>query len=275
MKKYEQYVVTKILHSLPIFELKFVCQQFVKRPNGGRALTDLYFPQLKTHIEIDEGFHQNQINADRMRERDIIDITGHQLERIDASKSLEDINTQIELLVELLISKYETSKIRNEFEEWSFDLKNQTEKFIKKGHISVGSDSIFKTIVDACNCFGHNYKGMQRAGAPHPDKSTMLWFPKLFPNGKWENSISDDECTIVERPVSLEERISHFESHYYQQRNEKHRRVVFAKVKDDLGMILYRFKGLFELNLNESSPSIGLVWSRIATSVRTYKEGEI
>ena len=53
-KKYENYVVTGIWHRLNDPTLKFVTQQYVMRPDG-RALTDMYFPQLQVHIEVDEG----------------------------------------------------------------------------------------------------------------------------------------------------------------------------------------------------------------------------
>ncbi|WP_188383770.1 hypothetical protein [Ornithinibacillus halotolerans] len=36
----------------------------------------------------------------------------------------------------------------------------------------------------SANVFGHSYKGFQRGGTTHPyHGETMIWFPKLFPNG--------------------------------------------------------------------------------------------
>ncbi len=55
-KSYENYVVTRIWHLLNDLNIKIVTQQHVTRP-AGRALTDLYFPQIKLHVEIDEGHH--------------------------------------------------------------------------------------------------------------------------------------------------------------------------------------------------------------------------
>ena len=52
-KKYEQYVVSRIVHRLNMDDVKFVTQQYVSKPTG-RALTDLFFPQIKLHIEVDE-----------------------------------------------------------------------------------------------------------------------------------------------------------------------------------------------------------------------------
>lgn len=99
-KKYEVYVVTKIIHLLNDFGIKFVTQQYVTRPEG-RALTDLYFPQFGFHIEVDEGQHFNQANieADKIREADIINATGHEMLRIDVTKSFDDINIQVDIAV--------------------------------------------------------------------------------------------------------------------------------------------------------------------------------
>ena len=89
-KKYEAYVVTRIIHLLSDFTIKFVTQQHVTRPEG-RALTDLYFPQFGLHIEVDEGqhFHDINIEADKLRDADIVNATEHEIIRIDVTKSLE------------------------------------------------------------------------------------------------------------------------------------------------------------------------------------------
>ena len=86
-KTYEHYVVTRIWHLLNDLTIKFVTQQYIKRPNG-RALTDMFFPQLKIHIEVDEGHHKNQIDWDRLRQADIIDATGHKVLRVDVTKDI-------------------------------------------------------------------------------------------------------------------------------------------------------------------------------------------
>ncbi|HFF4823898.1 TPA: AbaSI family restriction endonuclease, partial [Acinetobacter baumannii] len=102
-KRYETYVVSRIIHLLNDFTLKFVTQQFVRLSNKKIALTDLYFPQLGIHIEVDEEHHflrnskmeysLNQIDeplysishteSDAMREEDIISITGHKIFRVN------------------------------------------------------------------------------------------------------------------------------------------------------------------------------------------------
>ena len=75
-KRFEHFVVTRIWHLLNDLTLKFITQQYVVRPFG-RALTDMYFPQLGIHIEVDETHHLNQQEQDQLRQADIVNATNH------------------------------------------------------------------------------------------------------------------------------------------------------------------------------------------------------
>lgn len=266
-KKYEAYVVTRIIHLLNDFSIKFVTQQYVTRPEG-RALTDLFFPQFGLHIEVDEGQHFNHDNvkADKIREADIINATGHEILRVDVTKSFEYINNQIDSIV----TKIKNRKTESSFIPWDFDAEFDPRTYINREYIDVTDNVSFKTIKDACNCFGHNYTGYQRAGATHPDPDVMLWFPKLFPNGEWDNQISNDEETIIERNEDKIKAKNHVLSHIDNSKTYKHKRIVFAKVRGNLGDILYRFRGEYELDTKDSTPEVGLVWRRAKTRVTTF-----
>lgn len=98
-KRFEQYVVTRIWHHLDDLDIKIITQQYIVRPNG-RALTDLYFPQLSLHIEVDESYHLGQVEKDKLRENDIVNATGHEIIRVDTSKGINLLNCQIEQIVE-------------------------------------------------------------------------------------------------------------------------------------------------------------------------------
>ena len=50
-KKWELYVITRIIHLLNDPELEFVCQQLVKTSDNKRYLTDLCFPELNLYCE--------------------------------------------------------------------------------------------------------------------------------------------------------------------------------------------------------------------------------
>jgi very-short-patch-repair endonuclease len=267
-KKYEAYVVTRIIHLLNDFSIKFITQQYVTRPEG-RALTDLFFPQFGLHIEVDEGQHFSQANIqeDKIREADIINATGHEILRIDVTKSFEDINKQIDVAV----NKLKWLRKERSFIPWDIESEFNSMTFIKRGYIDIVDNVAFKTIKDACNCFGHNYTGYQRAGATHPDTDVMLWFPKLFPNGEWDNQISSDEKVIIERNEDEEKAKQHVLSHISNKEKHKHQRIVFAKVRGSLGDILYRFRGQYELDVENSNEKTGLIWRRIKTRVATYE----
>ena len=110
-KTFEHYIITRIWHSLNDTELKFVTQQHITRPDG-RALTDMYFPQLKIHIEVDEGHHKNQVFSDTMREADIINATGHTVLRVDATQDLERVHHSIYAIVTEIKKAKESQKDR-------------------------------------------------------------------------------------------------------------------------------------------------------------------
>jgi very-short-patch-repair endonuclease len=270
-KKYEAYVVSRIIHLLNDFNIKFVTQQYVTRPEG-RALTDLFFPQMCLHIEVDEPYHKDIIENDKVREADIINATNHKILRVDVSKSIEDINFQIDVIVDEITNKIKQLTDENSFVPWNIDLEFNTETYIKRGYIDTSDNVAFKTIKDACNCFGHNYSGWMKGGAPHPDSDTWLWFPKLFPNGEWRNSISFDEEIITERNEDDEKAKEHIDGYIKQTNGMQHKRIVFANVKGNLGDKLYRFRGLYELSIKDSGFPIGLIWQRKLTRVNTYPQ---
>jgi very-short-patch-repair endonuclease len=265
-KTFEHYVVTRIWHLLNDNNLKFITQQYVARPKG-RALTDMYFPQLQKHIEIDEGHHKKQIQSDKIREADIINATGHEVLRVDVTQSIEVINSTIDDI----INKIKTAKNDNaDFNPWDFEAEQNPATYISRGYIDLNDDIAFRTMVDAANCFGNTYKpkGIWTGGAKHPkDGRKFIWFPKLYKNGKWDNSISNDENTITE--ICLDEKIA--QSHIQKVIRDVHiSRIVFARVKSPLGDIMYRFKGEYELDLAETNANNGAVFKRTNEQVKTY-----
>ena len=263
-KRFENYVVNRIWNLLDDLTIKFVTQQYVVRPNG-RALTDMFFPQFGLHIEVDEIYHMNQIEIDKLRQSDIINATGHSIERIDTSKGVAFLNTRINEVIKLI---RDLKKNAVNFKSWDMDKEQDPITYIKRGYIDIKDDVAFKYSFLACNCFGHNYKGLQKGGAVHPNQpKTVLWFPKLYPNAGWENKISDDDKTITEI-CSIPNKI---EEHIYESLNNGYNtRIVFARVKSPLGTIMYRFKGEFDLDIANSNVNNGLIWKRTKTKVTTY-----
>lgn len=268
-KTYENYVVTRIWHLVNNLDIKFVTQQHVTRPMG-RALTDMYFPQIQLHIEVDEGHHFNskglQIDQDAIRELDIINATGHTVKRIKVvQESIENINKEIDKVVDFI--KKEINSIN--FLPWNIDAEYNPQTYIDKGSISVQDNVAFLTIKDACNCFGHKYEGYQRATARHVyEDDKILWFPKLYKNAGWENEISLAEDKILMKKID-----SHKEwfDKYKNKPGSLKKHLVFARVKSNLGDVMYRFKGVYEIDLIKSETLGKVIFNRIEKTVKTYK----
>lgn len=264
-KRYECYVITRIWHLLNDLTIKFVTQQYVIRKDG-RALTDMYFPQLKVHVEIDEAYHLSQVEQDKLREADIINATGHDIIRVDMTEDLETINKRIDKIVAVLKSKKEVDR---NFKKWDIQADFDPQTYINRGYISLEDDVAFSRMVDAANCFGNNYKGLQKGGAKHPfELNKIIWFPKLYSNEDWSNSISDDEEIIKEKSNIPDKVKGHVEEHI---NSPIKNRIVFARVKSPLGDVMYRFRGEYELCVEKSNYENGLIWKRVATKVKTYK----
>jgi very-short-patch-repair endonuclease len=265
-KRFEHYVVTRIWHLLNDLSIKFITQQYVSRPEG-RALTDMFFPQLQIHIEIDEGHHKNQIELDKLREADIINATGHEILRVDVTKDIDEINKEISQIIERVRTKKSSN---SEFKPWDIDAELNPKTYIEKGYIDLKDDCAFKTMVDAANCFGNDYKpmGIWTGGAKHPrENGKLIWFPKLYKNGKWNNSISNDETEIREICELPKTAKPHIDSVL---KKGIYNRIVFARVKSPLGDTMYRFKGEYELDIGKTNYTDGLMWRRVAERVNTY-----
>ncbi len=267
-KNYENYVVSRIWHKLDNIDVKFITQQYVSRGEGKYALTDMYFPQISLHIEVDEPYHKENIVADEIREADIVNITNHKIIRVDISKGLENINNQVDDIVEQI--KCRIKELGNKFIPWNLEKETSPETYIEKGCISLEDNVAFMKGYEACNCFGLNYKAFQRGEAKHPiEKDTSIWLPKLYPNGEWDNSISYNEDIIFEKAASTNQK------HYGKQLNveevKRKKRIVFAKVRGPLGDIMYRFKGLFQLDEVESVNENCVVWRKTSDTVKTYR----
>ena len=83
-KKWELYVITRIIHLLNDPDLEFSCQQLIRTPDNKRYLTDLCFPQLGLYCEIDELQHSSEKHSlsDDFRMREIIDVSNFIEKRI-------------------------------------------------------------------------------------------------------------------------------------------------------------------------------------------------
>jgi len=262
-KRYEHYVVNRVWTLLGDTGVKFVTQQYVARPDG-RAMTDMYFPQLAIHIEVDEGFHKNQIEADQLREADIINATGHDLLRVDVTKDIDHINADIDAIVQIIKGKRSNL---SSFIPWNLESEMNPHTYVEKGFVDVDDDVAFRTQADAAACFGRERKSLQWSYIHHPvEKGKRIWFPKLYENADWDNRISLDEETITEFCLTS----VGMEKHFTRSMKDPASRVTFARVRSPKGDTMYRFKGEYEPDRDKSSIANGVIFRRIATSCQTY-----
>lgn len=266
-KNFENYVVTRIWHGLNCLDIKFTTQQYVNRPNG-YALTDMFFPQFDLHIEIDEPAHLNREELDKNREIDVINSTNHSFERIAITNSTKKINEQTDKIIVYIINLRREKIKNNTYEPWDLEKEFKPEFYKEKGYLDIKENPAFRTILDASNCLGQNYKGVQRAWFKSKVyENHNLWFPKFYENADWDNKISEDGETIIEK-CKINGRK---DTHYYDLIDSPLKRIVFPRSIDNLGFILYKFKGIFEIDKKRSSPENGMVYKRIATRIEIKK----
>ncbi|MDY0409871.1 AbaSI family restriction endonuclease [Paracerasibacillus soli] len=254
-KDYENYILTAIWHKLDNMNLKPVSQQYVKRPNGTHALMDLYFPQLHIGIEVDEAYHQDNQKADKLRMDDIISavneesITDFECFRIDATKSIEEINDRVNEIVGVINEKASKTTLNwRTYEEELQQLKQQK-------YLSIFDDIAFMDIKDIANTvFGKNSKRYQRSYFRVKD-NMWLWCPKLSVtvNGDtrsvaagWLNFLADD-WSFIDESHQEEAIVEERKENYMEEVDVGRKRAVFAKYKDNLGNNRYRFVGVFKI----------------------------
>ncbi|EOV5484732.1 restriction endonuclease, partial [Acinetobacter baumannii] len=228
--------------------------------------------------QIDEPLYSiSQTESDAMREEDIISITGHKIFRVNVYKNqegqpqnLESIHQQIDKIIEEIKTAKNKLIEASTFKEWNIETEYNPQTYINLGRISLADNVVLKTTKDVCNCFGYNYKNYQRGGALHPyKKDTLIWFPRLYENKDWINTISPDGLTITEKSTDEAITLKKLE----EWKNGPQKRIVFARVKDNLSSrAMYRFMGLYEFQ--KADLKDGAVWKRVECEVQTYSPKE-
>lgn len=279
-KAWELFVISRIIHSSDDPDIEFVTQQLVRRPDGSRALTDIYFPQFNLHLEIDESHHfkletdnqsllLKQVSADHIREQDIVDQTGHEIVRIAvfdtidrSERSLSAISSETDRFVQRLRAERQRQEASGTFVPWDFEQRFDPARIIAKGEISIADNVLFRLQIDAMKCFGFTGSGWMRGAWRIPDGSgDWLWFPRLFEHGIWQNELCDGGLVINERAVN-EPKLKN-ERARASLRNQRldlakdpdRNIIVFSKAKDALGNRLLRYVGTFKVNLAQEHES--------------------
>jgi very-short-patch-repair endonuclease len=267
-KTFENYVINQIWAKVEDFGLYPITQQYVKRP-GGYALIDLYFPQINFAIEVDEFAHEKNKIMDKIRMEDIFgSINGIKSERIKEG-NYDSVKNQIDTVVNKIKEKVRQFGPFKWEENWQeIEYKEKFEK-IKKRKKLLTSDMIgFERVQVTNDIFDMNYsKGYLQYGKSFFEisENERLWFPHLTPNKNWENTVSDDWNIIYQKYIGNDiETIKALKSEEITQTIDNFKRYTFAKYKNTLGEISYRFIGVFKIK--EKSNSI-IIHEKISDEV--------
>ncbi len=230
------------------------------------------FPQLKLYLEIDEAHHDSDEAkmADGIRRLDIMEATGFIEKRIPAhNTTLDKINHLVDEFIVLVRDIKAQQKAQGVFRSWDYGTRYTAQKHIDEGVIEVGPYAAFRYHKDALQCFGYGDKGHHQSGSwrvPETvvkaiglDGDVMVWFPRLYKAGEWDNSLSIDGDLITEK--SLNPTRNYRETWRY--------RIVMAHSRDELNRTLYRFLGVFTQDEQLSSEGVN-VFKRIDTRIKVY-----
>ena len=267
-KRFECYVVQRIWHSLNDDRVKFVVQQYVRRnkEEDRYALADLYLPQLGIIVEVNEAYHlasERQKEIDAIRNAEVSKTADAIVKVVDCTKSLSNIHSQIDDIVNLIRLKIQELESIGRFKPWGGEDTLTVAYHMNKGYVKVEDDEYFRTIDDICETFGTKakHRGFLRAGgADIPGRNDyMLWFPSVTNSSGWHNVLFDEQ-TIYESNEKDTTNNKHFEG--IKNDHNLPRRVTFFREKDDLGFNFYRFVGVFELDYEESYKQGKTVWKK-------------
>ena len=278
-KKTESYAISRIWHQLDDDRVKFVVQQYVRIDKDKYALADLYLPKLNIFIEINEPFHENNIERDKLRNEKIMDITHSELCTIVCGtktkdqdgkevihwKPLDEIHRQITEVVSLI--KQRISELGENFKPWDDVSTLSVEYHRNKGYLRVEDNECLRTVDDVAAVFGTKpkHRGFLRtsgAGVPNK-KGWIIWWPNTN-HTRWCNELSPDGMYIYEYPTKENKSVTQVDHLKQWLAAPEETRVTFLRSEDDLGFCFYRFVGVFRLNKEKSVQENKCVWERVS-----------
>lgn len=269
-KRYELYVLSRILHLLNDPGIKFNFQQYARRVGDKFALIDLYLPQFNIAIEVDEVYHKTQLTADEIRQREIENnIEPQEVIRIDCSKGIVEVNNQISKCVNNIKAAKEIAEQEGRYEAW--DGLSGYEHYRQKGVLSLKDNQELSSPTEICNIFGILNAPQRGSTVWYRDKdeSYRIWWPRENYedangniSGDWYNKMTGDK--IEEYCLKPGNGNGHNprQEHLNKVISENRPRIVFYAKRNMLNERLYRYVGVFELDKEESRKEGKCVWKR-------------
>lgn len=268
-KRIELYVISRIWHLLDNYDVKMTPQQYVSREVNKYALTDVYFPQIALHVEVNEPAHyqsEEKVITDLKRKKEIEVNTGHQIFVIDCRQDILGIHSQIDELVTKINSQVKEQILEGKFNPWRPENEHNPNYWKDKGFIDISEEVSFYTIEDICLLFDADYqktkRGFLRRGviANPKNNNQIIWWPSERPRSGWLNKFDEIAGTIIETHSDQKKKSDHY--HYHAQGT--HIRICFFHYTDILGLTNYKYVGVFTNDKEKSNPQDGTVWKRIA-----------
>ena len=268
-KKFELYCITRLWHNLDNDAIKFVPQQYVNMHDNNYALTDIYLPQFNLHIEVNESAHyssKEKIESDNLRKNEIKRNTGHEIIEVDCSKSIDEINQQIESIVKKIKDKLIEQQKNNSFKPWDPHNERNPNYWKQKGVIKSTEEVALGSIEDICVLFEIDLNAVKRGYLRKPavifpkDQNYLIWWPSNQTRSGWLNDLIDDGRSIVESHIQNQKLAKHFHENI----DSTLKRIVFFHNKDVLGLTSYKFIGIFAVDKGLSSPEKGIVYTKLA-----------
>ena len=262
-KKWELFVITRILHLLDDPDIEYVCQQYIKVKGNKHYLTDLCFPSLRLYYEIDEGQHgaEKHLDDDKIRQREILEATDWVEKRVRVfdsndrklGRNLDEVIREVDKFIEYVKErKRKFEKSSGKKIAWDYENKFNPSKYLDSGSIDVKDNVVLLNHRDCLKLFGYESDGhFQQAWWDKATKNLnqAVWFPKLYPNKEWNNSLSLDSLTITEQKKINGKVVKIGLPKETRLRD----RIVFAHYKNIFGQTVYKFYGIYETDKSASN----------------------
>jgi len=278
-KKWELFVITRILHKLDDPDIEFVCQQYINIKGDSHHLADLCFPSLKLYYEIDEAQHDEEEHKEKdkkrtekilkvskeyenkLKQRETLEALDWKMERIrvhdtsrsDKNRDIKEVVDEVDQFVERIKErKKEFEKKLNKKIVWDFEKKYDPQRYIEQGFINVDDNVVFNYIKDCLKLFGYTSDNHLQGAWWEVGTRKLnhaVWLPKLYINKDWQNSIEDNGETIVEIVKKEELQLSELRNPNKPIRD----RIVFAHYKNIFGQTVYKFYGLYFTDMEAST----------------------
>ena len=111
---------------------------------------------------------------------------------IENDRNIKEINNEVDEFIDFIKKRKKNFISKDNFIPWDYETKFSPAPHIKRGYIDVKDNVVLSNHRDALRCFGYKGGHFQQAVWKIKGTSKGVWFPKLYKNSTWNNSLSDD-----------------------------------------------------------------------------------